>query len=64
MNTMKRKVLLAVLCIYAVVMNAQSFNRQTTLNLHVTESTTIYPFDGNTVTGIGVSGNVCFTSDM
>ena len=64
MNTMKRKVLLAVLCIYAVVMNAQSFDRQTTLNLHVTESTTIYPFDGNTVTGIGVSGNVCFTSDM
>lgn len=61
---MKRKVLLAVLCIYAVVMNAQSFDRQTTLNLHVTESTTIYPFDGNTVTGIGVSGNVCFTSDM
>ena len=61
---MKRKVLLVVLCIYAVVLNAQTFNRQTTLNLQVTESTTIYPFEGNTVTGIGVSGNICFTSEM
>ena len=61
---MKRITLLVVLCIYAFVVNAQTFNRQTNLNLQVTESTTIYPFDGNTVTGIGVSGNVCFTSEM
>lgn len=61
---MKGKVFLMVLCIYAFVLNAQTFSRQTNLNLQITESTTIYPFDGNNVTGIGVSGSVCFTSEM
>ena len=61
---MKTTFITLCLSLIAIFSNAQTFNRQTNLNLQVTESTTIYPFDGNTVTGIGVSGNVCFTSEL
>ena len=61
---MKTTFITLCLSLIAIFSNAQTFNRQTNLNLQVTESTTIYPFDGNTVTGIGVSGNVYFTSEM
>lgn len=61
---MKTTFITLCLSLIAIFSNAQTFNRQTNLNLQVTENTTIYPFDGNTVTGIGVSGNVCFTSEL
>lgn len=60
-----KKTLFLILILMAVsVGNAQTFNRQASLNIQVTENTIIYPFDGDRVTGIGVSGNVCFTSEM
>lgn len=61
---MKKTHITICLILFAMFSKAQTFNRQTNLNLQVTENATIYPFDGNTVTGIGVSGNVCFTSEM
>ena len=61
---MKKIYVTLCLTLISLVINAQSFERQTNLNLNVTADTTIYPFDGNNVTGIGVSGNICFTSEM
>lgn len=61
---MKKIYVTLCLTLISLVINAQSFERKTNLNLNVTADTTIYPFDGNNVTGIGVSGNICFTSEM
>ena len=43
-----KKTLFLILILMAVsVGNAQTFNRQASLNIQVTENTIIYPFDGD-----------------
>ena len=61
-----RKLLLSIMCItIAVVANAQNFNRSISLNLQVESDTTLLNvFTGDTVTSIGVSGHITYTSEL
>ena len=62
--TMK-KILLVLVCMVTMIsLQAQNFNRSINLNIICVNDTTFDPFDANTVTSIGISGQVTFTSDL
>lgn len=63
---MKKLILLLIItCLVAYnIAEAQTFNRQVNINMQVINDTILYPFDGNNVTSIGVSGNIIFTSNL
>ena len=60
-----KKIYLFIVAVFVALnmTEAQTFNRQANINLQVTTDTILYPFDGNNITSIGVSGQVEFTSD-
>lgn len=47
-----------------ISLQAQNFNRSMNLNMVCVSDTTFNPFDGNTVTSIGITGQVTFTSEL
>ena len=61
---MKKFYLITICLLFTIDFYAQTFNRQESLNLTVVNDTILYPFDGNIVTGIGISGHISYTSDL
>lgn len=60
-----KKLLLVLVCMVTMIsLQAQNFNRSINLNMICVNDTTFDPFDANTVTSIGISGQVTFTSDL
>lgn len=62
---MKKSLLFFIACIVTMIsLQAQNFNRSMNLNMVCVSDTTFNPFDGNTVTSIGITGQVTFTSEL
>ncbi len=60
-----KKLLLVLACmVITIFLQAQNFNRSINLNMICANDTTFNPFDANSVTSIGLSGQVTFTSDF
>lgn len=58
-----KKLLLVLACMVTMIsLQAQNFNRSINLNMICVNDTTFNPFDANSVTSIGLSGQVTFTS--
>ena len=54
-----KKLVITILCLFI-----NMINRLVSLNCQVEVDTVLYPFDGNPVTSIGISGHVTFTSEL